>query len=464
MVMDLKHQHWWYNLAHVCQQWRNIILESSSWLDIHLLCTNGVPVEDMLVNSPPLPLTIYYPTCEGITMAAKDELGIFLALLHCDCVHHIHLSKLVHVGRFVNVMNGQFPILEHMYIHSYAWTKVVLPVTFRAPNLHHLKLEQVCIPIRPPILTTAAELVSLTLLKIPDFTDFTPTYLLTQLSLMPQLEKLGIGFRPIPSRDVAMQLHQSQNITQVTLPNVHLLVYQGPDIYLDGLSARITAPSLSTLAVCIYCHYPLQVDVPSFLQFMQTSENLRFSATKITFKGFHTSVVAVGAESRNNPPFQLHIKGTESYRSWLPHIVLQTSMQALCALSPVFSTMEQVTLAHQEHKKVPGWITRFEDRQWIKLLGLFTNVRTIHVQDDLVGEFTHFLRLHDGEPPLEFLPNLEEFGYSGGLNVWDAHDLNRFVNARREAGHLMSLRVVDRSMFFDDSESHSDSFQDSDSD
>jgi hypothetical protein len=51
---------WWYTLAHVCQRWRNIILGSTTYLGLSLLCTYGTPVADMLAHSPPLPLVVGY--------------------------------------------------------------------------------------------------------------------------------------------------------------------------------------------------------------------------------------------------------------------------------------------------------------------------------------------------------------------------------------------------------------------
>ena len=46
-------QRWRYKLAQVSRKWRNVILASPIRLDIHLLCTYGVPVTDMLAHSPP---------------------------------------------------------------------------------------------------------------------------------------------------------------------------------------------------------------------------------------------------------------------------------------------------------------------------------------------------------------------------------------------------------------------------
>jgi hypothetical protein len=52
--------HWWLKLSHVCPRWRNLILASSSYLGLCLVCTKGTPVADMLAHSPPLPLVVDY--------------------------------------------------------------------------------------------------------------------------------------------------------------------------------------------------------------------------------------------------------------------------------------------------------------------------------------------------------------------------------------------------------------------
>ena len=71
---------WWYNLAHVCQRWRNVILASASYLGISLVCTNGTPVADMLAHSPSLPLVIDYFFKPDEDVTSEDEEGAILAL------------------------------------------------------------------------------------------------------------------------------------------------------------------------------------------------------------------------------------------------------------------------------------------------------------------------------------------------------------------------------------------------
>jgi hypothetical protein len=414
-------QRWWYKLAHVCRLWRNIILESPSRLDLHLYCTNGVPVADMLAHSPPLPLTIHYHADLGIT--AEDKSGILLALSHRDRVRHIHLPN---VGKFVAAMDDQFPILERMYINS--WTKVILPVTFRAPNLRHLTLKTASLPIGSPLLTNAVGLVTLELLDIPASAYFPPSYILTQLSLMAQLERLSIGFRFLPpNRDV-----ERQTPDMIVLPNLRFFLFKGTATYLEGLVARISAPFLDQLEVLLD-HHP-SFTFPHLLQFIQASENLGFTVVQIAFGAYFLSLHAV-------PPSRKVL-----LRIWCGNLDWQvtTAAQLFGTLSPVLSVVEKVTFSHRERNQ---WGSNVDRSRWRELLRPFTNAKTIHVQDNLVRKIFCSLPSDDGEPTLEFLPNLEVVGYGGGRDARDA--FITFLNERKVAGHPVTLRIVDRSVLED---------------
>jgi F-box-like len=430
-VIAWSRQRWWYRLAHVCRQWRSLILESPSRLDLHLYCTNGVPVADMLTHSPPLPLTIDYDAMHR-EMTAEDESGILLALSHRDRVRRIDLFKLPNLGKFVTAMDDRFLILERLYVNSR--TEVVLPETFQAPNLRRLRLLTASLPIGSPLLTTATRLVTLTLLSIPASTYFPPSYILSRLSFMLQLERLVIEFCfPTPNRDVEYQLHQTPDIT--TLPNLRWFMFTGVSAYLEGLVARISAPSLSILHTNLFNQLPFTF--PHLLQFMKTSENLRFTAVQVAFDAFSVSVCTV--PWKWDTPLMLQIR--------CGHLDLQvaSAAQLFDSLSPVLSVVEKVTFSYDELNRSSEWHNDADRSQWCELLRPFTNVKTIHVQDDLANKIFHSLPSDDGEPPLEVLPNLEEIGYSGGGDTRDA--FTRFLNERQASGHPVSLHLVDRSMF-----------------
>jgi hypothetical protein len=426
-------QRWWYKLAHVCRQWRNIILESPSRLDLHLYCAKDVPVADILARSPPLlPLTINYHVMDRMVMTAEDESGLLLALSQRDRVRHVLFWMLSNVGKFVTVMDDQFPLLERMHIDSRTDFEVDLPVTFQAPNLRHLKLWMVSIPIGSPLLTTATGLVTLELLNIPASANLPPSYIRTRISLMAQLERLSITFQyPIPIRVAQSQSPQTPDT--ITLANLQSFLFKGVSTYLEGLVARITAPSLNRLHVYLFDQFLFTV--PHLLQFMQTSENLTLNAVQVTFGYFSVSLRAV--PGKWDTPLLLQIESEEL--DWQ----VASAMQVFGALSPVLSVVEQVTFSYEEHNQsLSEWHNNVDRRLWRGLLRPFINAKTIHVQDDLVSKMFSSLLSDDGEPPLELLPSLEQVRYSG-LGGSDAQDaVTRFINERQAASHPVSLDLV----------------------
>ncbi|KAH9971563.1 hypothetical protein BGW80DRAFT_445275 [Lactifluus volemus] len=380
----------------------------------------------MLAHSPPLPLIIYYA---GSKVAAKDESDILLALSHRDRVHHIYLSMAQNMGKFVTAMNDQFPILERMYIHSL--TKVDLPFTFRAPNLRHLHLSKASVPIQSSLLTTtAAGLVSLSLLNISAPVYFPPSQILTRLSLMAQLERLSIIFHsPIPYRDVERQLRQTPDMT--TLPRLRRFLFRGTATYLEGLVACISAPFLSILRVNLFNMLPLTV--PHLCQFLQSSENLTFRAVQVTFCSSVVSLHVVPWKS--DTPSMLQIMC--GLLDWQ----VASTVEFFGTLSPVLSLIEKVAFSYDEHHQ-SEWLDNVDQRQWRELLRPFTNVKTIHMKDGLISKIFPSLASDDGDP---LLPNVEEVGYSGGIDARDA--FTTFFNERQVSGHPVSLRLVDCSMF-----------------
>ncbi|KAI0245641.1 hypothetical protein BJV78DRAFT_1287367 [Lactifluus subvellereus] len=409
-------------------------------LDLHLLCTNGVPIANMLAHSPLLPLTInYYEAVRETT--EEDEDGILLALRHSDRVHHISLylpsPKLRNV---ITIMDKQFPILERMHIISGTEDNrsLVLPRTFQAPHLRHLFLLRIALLIGSPSLMTTAGLVSLILGDIPPSAYFSPSFLLTRLSLMPQLETLMIEFySPLPSRDVARQLLDTPIMTQVTLPKLRWFSFKGVSAYLEGLLAQISAPVLNNLQITLFNQ--LTFTVPHLLQFLGTSETLSFSTVRLAFGNDFAELAAVQPEEQRWYPFWVWIKC--EHLDWQ----VSSAAQILDTLQPVLSVVEYLVLTHVEHDRSSEWHNEVDPTLWRQLLRPFSNLKTLHVQNELVGKLAGSLQPNDGEPPLELLPNLEEVGYSGGDDARDA--LTPFIDERQAAGHPVNLTMVDHSEF-----------------
>jgi hypothetical protein len=416
---------WWYKLAHVCQRWRNLILGSAFYLDVCLVCTNGTPVADMLAHSLPLPLVIDYFIRGDIT--AEDEEGAILALKHRDRIRRVRLRMPVaDLQRLIVAMDEEYPILEFLVIAPLIVDNsatLIFPETLQAPHLRHLVLVGFALPIRSRLLTTAVGLVTLYLHMVHPSTYFHPNTLLQWISLMPQLDSLLIGFGfPVPSRDVERQLTHTPIRTAVILPNLHRFWFQGVSTYLDALVGQITTPRLEKLEVLFYNQ--LTFSLPRLVQFMNTAENLRFGRAKFEFYSTRVfvSVYPRGAEMR-----ALFINVYCWDLDWQVSSIAQISN----SLSSMFSSVEDLTLEHKEHSRSSEEVERTE---WRRLLRSFSNVKTLWIDEGLVGELSRCLQLEDGELPLGLLPELQELRYTGSANTFTS-----FTDARQNAGRPVIL-------------------------
>jgi hypothetical protein len=431
-------ERWWYKFAQVCQQWRQVIFASPIRLDLQLVCTYGTPVADMLAHSPPLPLIIYYLR-RNFDPTVQDELNILLALEHRDRVCRIGLlMPPSNLRKLVGALDGQFSILERMYIHSNTPTEgdgtLVFPKTFQAPHMCHLSLRPAALPIGSRLLGTTPGLVTLLLLTIPPSTYFTPTYLHTRLSLMPQLEWLAIFFRhPLPSRYVERQVLGTPIMTHATLPNLRWFDFGGVSPYLDALLSRISAPALKKLHVWFFNQ--LTLTIPHVVQFFQAPEHIVIDAFLIEFQSGSVSWMIDQREKDETSP--LYMTTTCPHLDWQ----VASTLRIVGDLSPMLSSVVQVTLRYEEHGLSSKQHNEVDRIRWRELLGPFSNLKTLRAQGGLVNKLSHSLESNDGEEPLDLLPNLQELEYSGGDMARDA--LTSFINERQAAGHPVILREVD---------------------
>jgi hypothetical protein len=398
----------------------------------------------MLAHSPPLPLVIDYNKTD---ITAEDEEAIILALEQRDRVRRIRFGILVlKLQKLIMAIDGEYPILEYLILVDRPEDKstvLILPETLQTPHLRHLAID-CSIPIRPPLLGTATGLVTLHLALYHPSTCFQPTVLLRCLSLMPQLEILVIFFHfAVPNRDVERQLMRAPITTHVTLPNLRLFVFQAVGAYSEAVLSRITAPRLENFRIC----YPKQLtfSVPELLQFMGRTENLRFDRATFNFSSERIYVDLYPPET-NMPVYAFSVIVDCWHLDWQ----VSSVAQILNAFSQIFSTVEDLILAHEVHSRSSEEHNEVDRTDWRKLLRSFSNVKTLRVHRGLVEELSRCLRLDDGEHPLELLPELQELTYSGSGNAGDA--FTPFIDVRRNAGRPVTLiksnRVQPTSLFY----------------
>jgi len=194
------------------------------------------------------------------------------------------LIPVLNLQKFVVAMDDDFPMLESLYLGPLAmhYMRLRLPEAFRASHLRHLVQTHFAPPIRSPLLITATGLLTLSLQKIPRPASVRLSDLLQQLSLLPQLKTLGIGFRyPIPKRDVERQISSTPVMAHVTLPNLRWFGFKGTCAYLEALLPRITTPVLEKFQIIFFNQ--LTFSVPHLQQFMGTTPNRSSRSAIIRF-------------------------------------------------------------------------------------------------------------------------------------------------------------------------------------
>ena len=398
---DWNLERWWYKLIHVCRKWRHLILSSPDRLELHLVCTYGIPVEDMLSHSPPLPLIIYYPEIPG-EISAADEGNAIFALQQYDRVHCIRVvaSTAVMCNLF-KVMDCEFPILQRLSLQLSTESRsgLGLPENLLAPPLRILSLSNIFLPVQSQLLTQADGLLSLLLWSVPVFPELHPEHLAAQLLGKSQLKILTVRFYAPISNRRRLESPAAQP-TPIALPNLELLVFLGSTTYLDDLLARIHAPLLSRLIVDFFNQ--LTFDLSRLIQHVRTSGNFTFRSTEVRF-GKEAVVIILDP----------HPEGTETCPFVVQVRCQPLGWQAACAsqmfhmLEPLLERVETVTFVFNKDGSEP-WQDEIDVEMWYGLLRTFAGVKTLRLTGDLVGDLFRSLRLDVGVLPLELLPELRE--------------------------------------------------------
>jgi hypothetical protein len=249
---------------------------------------------------------------------------------------------------------------------------------------------------------------------------------------MPQLEILSIFYfaQDVPNRDVERQLMPTPIITHVTLPNLRSFLFRAVGAYSEAVLSRIVAPRLEYFQICYIKQ--LTFSVPQLVQFMGRAENLRFDRANF---GFYSERVymEVNSPDTNMPMSTFSVNVDCRHLRWQ----VSSVAQIFNAFGQIFSTVEHLTLGHDVQSRSSQEHNEVDRAEWRKLLRSFSNVKTLHIDDGLVGELSRCLRFEDGEYPLELLPELQELTYRGRSNAGDA--FTPFVDVRRNAGCPVTL-------------------------
>jgi len=384
----------------------------------------------MLAHSPPFPIVIdHFHTDGGDLMTGDDVEGIILALKHRDRVRRIRFRTPAHMmEKIVVPIDGEFSMLEYMCIAPMHDMSIRFPKTFQAPQLRHLILANFIYPIGSPLLSTAMGLVGLALVNMLPSTYFQPNKLLHRLSLLPQLETLSIGFDPSGSRNyVDLDVTHMHNSTHISLPNLRFFQFLGFNPYSEALLSRITAPHLEVVQVTFWEEETFSV--PSLLQFMSTSEDLRLGSAILSFNGEGAKLSGYPNETARSV-FDMQVDAGPGYK-------VSIAAQILNGLNPLLSSVMYLTLDYNDYRWYPELQDEDEPTNWRVILRSFNDVKILLVGEGVIGKLSRSLQLDDGESLDDLLPELKELAYSPTDNNADA--FTGFIDARQNAGRPVTL-------------------------
>ena len=393
---------------------------------MHITCTNGTPVVGMLDHLPPLPLLLDYGNARrGVTQTEQDELGIYHALRLHDRVYHIELSLQPSILHKVAVLlDGQFPILEHLSLTSSAGSNSLpptlrLPEAFLAPNRRHLALPSVSPPRRLRLLISTLSLVTLELSGIQTTSYFRPRLLIARLRSLPLLEELFIGFsNPIPRPSTERELLGEQG-APVTLSNLKKLQFKGVAAYLESLVAHIRIPLLKQLLITLFNQ--IAFALPHVFHLINATEVFRLRTAVIYFQ-LQWDLISTANQWQHEVPLLFHVMCNQL--DWQ----IDCAAQICDALIPMLSDVERFRLTYYYTKIPTEWQNGGIDATtWHELLRSFTRVKELYIENELSEELSRALQLGDVGSDPGFLPNLRS------INAAD-NQFTAFINTRQVVG------------------------------
>ena len=444
----------WQSLVHVCRRWRQIILASPRRLDLQLLCTYWTPFRKIIDIWPTIPFVILY----GRFIGPNDEENIIAALEHPDRVSRINLSVSgSQSGMFTALMQEPFPFLTHLSITSEFGSVSVLPDGFlggSAQPLQQLTLRNVLYPALPMLLSSASNLVNLSLLNIPRTGYISPEAMVSHLATSPKLEIICIEFD-----ELAQQLATFPNRTvsppmpRVALPTLHKFSFFGARKYLEDFVSRIDAPQLNSLVIYYYWRWDINLDAPQLSSFINRSEGLKKSLSrrcKVTvdeeedFLTFCVGQATSNEAEQWNPEPGISICLSEVLDGQNSHLT-----STLGCIFPILSDVVHCTIDY-----VPRYMSESEfsserseqedrdDLDWLQLLQQLPSLQTLFVPDNLAGVISQVLAYVDNSMVTELLPALQLLRLKG----WEDDDdelptpsVRKFLAARQDSGYPVTF-------------------------
>jgi hypothetical protein len=307
--------------------------------------------------------------------------------------------------KLIMAMDDEFLILKYLYIASLTRHNIglMLPEMFWAPHPGHLISGESIFPLVPPLLMTSVGLVTLLLAFIPSIGYFhLACDLIMQLLIMPQLEVLRIGFHFPVAQDIEVWWSIIPIATCITLPNLRWLSLSSLSMSLEVFLSWLISPCLEKLLTFFFNQLIFSDSI--LLQFLNTTEHLRFGSTRLMF--YKKAIEVRLYPDKEVRMYALQMQICCNSLDWQVRCVRQLMNE----LGTVFSMVEYLTLCYISL----GCYQEAGHTHWRSLLQAFNNMRTLSVPKGFIRELSSSLWPDYEELPIEpvLLPELKMLSYS----------------------------------------------------
>ena len=379
-LRDWNNKNGWFKLAHVCRNWRFVVLASPSRLRVRLYFAHSTPTRAVVLERlSHLPIIIDY-TGAVFWEGSQDTKRFLSAIRFPDRVCRIKLLRTTfNFDGIIGGLASPFPALESLDIQN---KRVVQPIylptslTTSAESLRHLRLVGACFTSILPVLSVTRALVYLTLDIDTVLCLTTGASLLAHLQHMPHLRNLQLTAHFHFSNK-----HIETSSTTVLLPELTCFRIFGERAQIEWLVAGLVTPSLRELyisAVNLINDVSPTFQISYYLSKFIRDRGGSFLAAQLSMSLDPKISLLAHPNSIGDPP------------SNLVTISMLLASQLHSALSATFGTLEDIFFFHFDDYapglfEYPKFYPRFSWRTvpWRQFFEDFGNVKVLRLHHGL---------------------------------------------------------------------------------
>jgi F-box-like len=446
----------WFKLAHVCLNWRSVVLASPSRLRLRLyFAEDTLTRAAVLERLSHLPIVVDYSKA---TLNFSTQERLISALRYPDRVCRIAITY-DDPDWITEALDSPFPALESLELDCF-----IFPTSFMTliQSLRYLRListSPTSLTSFLPLLSVTRALVDLNLTIDTVFCTAKGASLLTHLQSMPHLRNLQV-FTGTTYHFFSDSFIEMPPTMPVLLTELTCFRFSGECVEIEWFVAGLVTPSLRELHIsALDTNYHTDTLHAPYLYKFVCAAGIVFFAARLTFSGhcLTTSLFAYPHSSDDSPSKIVTIK-------------TQFGTPPDSAVSAMLATIEDLFLS----LKNPQPESYHEDLEsWRKVFEEFRNVKVLRLHRGLKMKVADMLRqLTINSPPpqedvnpnartplctpingnsqstLDIFPSLEEIVLYASRWICEAErrcgdgglePFGPFVTARREVGHPVNV-------------------------